>query len=239
MATTFADGVILGADSRTTSGAYIVNRVTDKLTQLTDSIWCCRSGSAADTQAIADIVAYHLSMYESVFGEKPTTKTAAAIMQELLYSNRDMLMFVTQLPPPSLPHNTYPTLLPFGDRSSSRYTNHLFFSHRLYRASIILAGYDRQNGGQVYTFPLGGSIHRGPYALGGSGSGYITAYCAANWKENMSEAESIEFVKNSVRLALTFDGSSGGVVRLVVLRNDGTVRHVFLPDTDYTGPGVY
>lgn len=97
MATTFADGVILGADSRTTSGAYIVNRVTDKVAQLTDTIWCCRSGSSADTQAVTDIVAYHLSMYESVFGEKPSTKTAAAIFQELLYGNRDMLTFVNPL----------------------------------------------------------------------------------------------------------------------------------------------
>ena len=56
MAINFKDGVILGADSRTTTGAYIANRVTDKLTQVHDTIWCCRSGSAADTQAVADIV---------------------------------------------------------------------------------------------------------------------------------------------------------------------------------------
>ena len=34
--------------------AYIVNRVTDKLTPVTDKVFCCRSGSAAATQAIAD-----------------------------------------------------------------------------------------------------------------------------------------------------------------------------------------
>ena len=33
-----------GADSRTTTGAYIANRVTDKLTQVHDTIWCCRYG---------------------------------------------------------------------------------------------------------------------------------------------------------------------------------------------------
>jgi 20S proteasome subunit beta 1 len=44
--------------------AYIANRVTDKLTKITDYIYCCRSGAAADTQAIADIVAYHLNFYE-------------------------------------------------------------------------------------------------------------------------------------------------------------------------------
>lgn len=91
MAINFKDGVILGADSRTTTGAYIANRVTDKLTQVHDTIWCCRSGSAADTQAVADIVKYHLGMYGVVYGRQPTTQTAAALFQELCYDNKDAL----------------------------------------------------------------------------------------------------------------------------------------------------
>lgn len=62
MAVEFAGGVVLGADSRTTTGSYIANRVTDKLTPIHDLIYCCRSGSAADTQAVADIVRYHLQL---------------------------------------------------------------------------------------------------------------------------------------------------------------------------------
>lgn len=95
MAITFRDGVILGADSRTTTGAYIANRVTDKLTQVHDTIWCCRSGSAADTQAVADIVQYHLGMYGITNEDGPTTQTAAALFQELCYSNKDQLRFVS------------------------------------------------------------------------------------------------------------------------------------------------
>lgn len=91
MAITYKDGVILGADSRTTTGAYIANRVTDKLTQVHDTIWCCRSGSAADTQAVADIVQYHLGMYGVMNSEPPTTQTAAALFQELCYDNKDQL----------------------------------------------------------------------------------------------------------------------------------------------------
>jgi len=91
MAITFKDGVILGADSRTTTGAYIANRVTDKLAQVHDTIWCCRSGSAADTQAVADIVQYYLGLYGSMNAEPPTTQTAASMFQELCYSNKDAL----------------------------------------------------------------------------------------------------------------------------------------------------
>lgn len=94
MACTYKDGVILGADSRTTTGAYIANRVTDKLTEITDTIWCCRSGSAADTQAVADIVKYHLDMYTVSNDEPPMTKTACALFQELCYDNKDSLSYV-------------------------------------------------------------------------------------------------------------------------------------------------
>jgi len=91
MAIEFDGGVVIGADSRTTTGAYVANRVTDKLSRVTDKIYCCRSGSAADTQAIADIVAYHLSLHQMQFGEEPLVKTAASIFQELCYNYRDQL----------------------------------------------------------------------------------------------------------------------------------------------------
>jgi hypothetical protein len=46
----FADGVVIAADSKTSMGTWVANRVTDKLTPVTDTIFVCRSGSAADTQ---------------------------------------------------------------------------------------------------------------------------------------------------------------------------------------------
>lgn len=54
MAVSFAGGVVMGADSRTTTGSYIANRTSDKITFVHDRVACCRSGSAADTQARCD-----------------------------------------------------------------------------------------------------------------------------------------------------------------------------------------
>ncbi|CAI9112514.1 OLC1v1012973C1 [Oldenlandia corymbosa var. corymbosa] len=51
---TYNGGVVLGADSRTSTGMYVANRASDKITQLTDNVFICRSGSAADTQIISD-----------------------------------------------------------------------------------------------------------------------------------------------------------------------------------------
>jgi len=105
-------------------------------------------------------------------------------------------------------------------------------------AGIIIAGWDKRHGGQVYSIPLGGSLHKSPYAIGGSGSTYIYGYCDANWKEAMTESEGIDFVKGAVREAIKWDGSSGGVIRMVVLTAKGAQRHLYLPDTGYTGPGT-
>jgi len=92
MAVTFDGGVIVGADSRTSTGAYIANRVSDKLTPLHDRIYCCRSGSAADTQAVADIVKTYLNMHSVEIGDLPEVQTAANLTQSICYENKDGLM---------------------------------------------------------------------------------------------------------------------------------------------------
>jgi hypothetical protein len=63
LALPFEGGVVVCADSRTSTGTYVANRVSDKLVQLSEYIYCCRSGSAADTQALTDYVHYYLSQW--------------------------------------------------------------------------------------------------------------------------------------------------------------------------------
>jgi 20S proteasome subunit beta 1 len=53
----------------------------------------------------------------------------------------------------------------------------------------------------------------------------------------MSEEEGIKFVKGALSEAIKWDGSSGGVIRMVVLTRKGAQRHLYLPDQNYDGPG--
>ncbi|XP_015117360.1 proteasome subunit beta type-6 [Diachasma alloeum] len=189
MAVEFNGGVIIGADSRATTGAYISNRTADKLTKITDNIYCCRSGSAADTQAIADIVSYHLGFHQMELESQPLVETAANVFREMCYNYRDSLV-----------------------------------------AGILVAGWDSQKDGQVYSIPIGGMCVRQPISIGGSGSSYIYGYVDANYKPNMSKEECIKLVTNSLALAMSRDGSSGGVIRIGIITKNGVERRLILGD---------
>ena len=92
MAVKYANGVILGADTRSSMGIYVGNRATDKLTPLHKKIYCCRSGSAADTQALADMVRTQLESHAIQLGRAPTTKSAATLFQRYCYEYKDRLV---------------------------------------------------------------------------------------------------------------------------------------------------
>ncbi|POY70769.1 putative Proteasome endopeptidase complex [Rhodotorula taiwanensis] len=187
MAVAFDGGVVVGADSRTSMGAYIANRVTDKLTYLHERIYCCRSGSAADTQAVADVVHAQLSQYAITEGKRPSVHVAANMLQSIIYSNKDRLS-----------------------------------------AGIIVAGWDEDNGGTVYNIPLGGGTFKAPWAIAGSGSTYVYGYCDATYREDSTKEETVDFVRDTLALAMSRDGSSGGTIRMAIITKEG-VERVFVP----------
>ena len=101
----------------------------------------------------------------------------------------------------------------------------------------------------MYEIPLGGTIMRQKFAIGGSGSTYIYGLVDATYRDGMSKTECQEFVKKCRRLssvvavyasskfirfiagishAMARDGSSGGVVRLVTIDSTGVEKEVVL-----------
>ncbi len=79
---------MLGADSRTSTGNYIANRVTDKLTPLAENIYVCRSGSAADTQNLSSYVQYFLAQHRLELDQDVGVKTAAQLAKNMVYQNK-------------------------------------------------------------------------------------------------------------------------------------------------------
>lgn len=187
MAVTFDGGVVLGADSRTSTGSYVANRVSDKIVPIHDFVWTCRSGSAADTQAVADYVKYYINAHSGELDRLPRVQTCANLMRKICYNNKDRMM-----------------------------------------AGMICGGWDPYDGGQVFEIPLGGTIMKQKFAVGGSGSSYIYGLVDSTYRENMTKEECKEFVKKSISHAMARDGSSGGVIRLVVINKEGVERECIL-----------
>lgn len=73
---------------------------------------------------------------------------------------------------------------------------------------------------------MGGSTVKLPFAMSGSGSAFIYGYCDSNFKLNMTKQEALEFVKNAVTLAIYRDNSSGGLIRVLDITQDGHTRGV-------------
>lgn len=187
MAASYDGGVVMGADSRTSTGAYIANRVTDKITPLADRIYICRSGSAADTQNLSRYVTWYLEQHAAELGADPDVLTAARLAQSMAYENKNAL-----------------------------------------QAGLIVAGWDRHAGGSVFAIPLGGTLVRVPFSLGGSGSAYIQGLTDRLWRPNMTEAECKAFVVKAISHAIARDGSSGGCIRTVIINERGVTRD-FIP----------
>jgi len=48
----FQDGVVLGADTRSTAGTTVADKNCEKIHHIADNIKCCGAGTAADTEAV-------------------------------------------------------------------------------------------------------------------------------------------------------------------------------------------
>ena len=69
-------------------------------------------------------------------------------------------------------------------------------------AGLICAGWDPYEGGQVFEIPLGGTIMKQKFAIGGSGSTYIYGLVDATYKDGMTKQECQAFVKKCKLLDL-------------------------------------
>uniref|UniRef100_A0A670HSA8 Proteasome subunit beta n=2 Tax=Podarcis muralis TaxID=64176 RepID=A0A670HSA8_PODMU len=85
MAVEFDGGVVIGSDSRVSAGQSVVNCVFNKLERLHSRIYCALSGSAADAQAIADMVNYQLELHRLL----PLVLAAATLVKNISYKYKE------------------------------------------------------------------------------------------------------------------------------------------------------
>eukprot|EP01060_Flectonema_neradi_P004327 TRINITY_DN1279_c2_g1_i1.p1 TRINITY_DN1279_c2_g1~~TRINITY_DN1279_c2_g1_i1.p1 ORF type:complete len:262 (+),score=56.30 TRINITY_DN1279_c2_g1_i1:44-829(+) len=93
-------------------------------------------------------------------------------------------------------------------------------------AALIIAGWDKFKGGQVYSVNSDGCKLQSSFALNGSGSTLIYSWMDATFKEGMSEEEAKEWAIKGISLAKSRDISSGGCTRVVTINADKVTEEI-------------
>jgi len=95
-------------------------------------------------------------------------------------------------------------------------------------AGVIVGGWDPVEGGSVYNIPLGGTCIKMPFAIGGSGSTYIYGLVDSEFTADMGKNEAVTLVKKAISHAMARDGSSGGIIRTVIV-SEGSNEREYIP----------
>merc|ERR1712070_1020788 len=81
----YKDGVVLGADTRATGGSTVCDKACEKIHKISDNIYCCGAGTAADTQQVTDMVASQLELHRMSTGRQSRVGTALAMLKQYLF----------------------------------------------------------------------------------------------------------------------------------------------------------
>lgn len=91
LAMRYDEGVIVAADSQTSSGYYISNGAADKISLISEYIVCLRSGSSADTQNIISLVR-NIVLREQLQKQTPLeVRVVAQIIRNICYKRKSSI----------------------------------------------------------------------------------------------------------------------------------------------------
>ncbi|KAG8084867.1 hypothetical protein GUJ93_ZPchr0010g7313 [Zizania palustris] len=82
----FQDGVVLGADTRATEGPIVADKNCEKIHYMAPNIYCCGAGTAADTEAVTDMVSSQLQLHRYATGRESRVVTALTLLKSHLFS---------------------------------------------------------------------------------------------------------------------------------------------------------
>jgi 20S proteasome subunit beta 1 len=219
----FDGGVVVGADSRTSASGYVSNKMAYKINAVLSSqasqCVICRSGSAADTQHVVGIV---------------KRKFQAQKMMRLLHqpSISQVAHFIRHIIRNNVNKDNAPPL----------------------QASLICAGYDAYNeNGQIFAIMPGGTLYEEEhFCVSGSGSTLLLGLLDAKVKEKIesnkatpqqeylfTRQEAMELVKHLLQLSITRDGSSGGLIRIFIMDENGIEQQTVYPSVPKMKQGMH
>ncbi|ELQ75800.1 20S proteasome, regulatory subunit beta type PSMB7/PSMB10/PUP1 [Trachipleistophora hominis] len=78
-------GVILCADTRATSGPFVVDKACFKLHRISDDIYCAGAGTAADTDRVTSYASSMVRIFETKYSRKAPVKYVISVISKHLF----------------------------------------------------------------------------------------------------------------------------------------------------------
>ena len=112
---------------------------------------------------------------------------------------------------------------PIPTKSAARLCSNVLFNQRYYPyyVQIILAGYDANEGAQVFNIDLFGSMTSEKFISTGSGSPVAYGYLESEYKEDMSVNDAYKVAIQAIAAAIRRNSGTGDFINAVIIDKDG------------------
>jgi len=81
----YADGVVLGADTRATEGPIVADKNCEKIHYIAPNIYCCGAGTSADTENTTALISSKLALHRLATGRPSRVATALTMLKQMLF----------------------------------------------------------------------------------------------------------------------------------------------------------
>jgi len=81
----YKDGVVLGADTRSTNGDTVADKNCEKIHYIAPNVYCCGAGTAADTEAVTGMVSSQMELHRLATGRDSRVVTALTLLKSHLF----------------------------------------------------------------------------------------------------------------------------------------------------------
>ncbi|CAI5711575.1 unnamed protein product [Hyaloperonospora brassicae] len=82
---TTIDGVVLGADTRSTGGSIVMDKNCEKIHYIAPNIYCCGAGTAADTENTTALISSQLELHRLNTSTQSRVVTAMTLLKRMLF----------------------------------------------------------------------------------------------------------------------------------------------------------
>ena len=118
----YKDGVVLGADTRATSGSEVAEKNCEKIHYLAPNMYCCGAGTAADTEMITQLISSQLELLRINTHSPSRIVTACTLLKRRLFQHQGQISAALVLGGCDINGPTIYQIAPHGSTAKLNYT---------------------------------------------------------------------------------------------------------------------